>query len=69
MISNGVIFIATLGSLGLTIQDPIVGFFVSILFIYPSAIVLAIVTLIGFRKISTKLLKAYFLSISSANSN
>ena len=69
MISNGVILIATLGSLGLTIQDPLVGFFVSILFIYPSAIVLAIIPQIGARKIRAHLLKDYFLSISSANTN
>jgi len=69
MISNGVILIATLGSLGLTIQDPLFGFLVSILFIYPSAIVLAIIPQIGTRKIRAQLLKDYFLSISSANTN
>ena len=69
IISNGVILIATLGSLGLTIQDPLVGFFVSILFIYPSAIVLAIIPQIGTRKIRAQLLKDYFLTIISANTN
>ena len=59
MISNGVILIATLGSLGLTIQDPLFGFFVSILFIYPSAIVLAIIPHIG----TSKRLEPSFLKI------
>ena len=65
MISNGVILIATLGSLGLTIQDPLFGYLVSILFIYPSAIVLALVPQIGTRKIRAQLLKDYFLSINT----
>ena len=69
MISKGVLLIATLASLGLTIQDPFVGFLVSILFIYPSAIVLTIVPQIGTRKIRAQLLKDYFLSISSINPN
>ena len=69
MISNGVLSIATLGSLGLTIQDPFVGFLISVIFVLPSAIVLAILPQIGSRKIRAQLLKDYFLSIGSANTN
>ena len=69
LISKGVILTATLGSLGLTIQDPLVGFLVSVIFIYPIAIVLAIIPQIGISKIKAQLLKDYLLSISSSNTN
>ena len=69
LISKGVILITTLSSLGLTIQDPLVGFLVSVIFIYPIATVLAIIPQIGISKIKAQLLKDYLLSISSSNTN
>ena len=65
MISNGVLLIASLGSIGIMIQDPFLGFLLSVVIIYPIAIVLAIIPLIGKGKIRAQLLKDYFLSINT----
>ena len=66
LISKGVIFIAIASSavafrIGY-LENSLFGFLVSILFIYPSAIVLAIIPKIGSGKIRAQLLKDYFLS-------
>ena len=73
IITKGVIFIAIASSavafrLG-HLENSLFGFLVSFLFIYPSAIVLAIIPQIGISKIKAQLLKDYLLSISSANTN
>ena len=73
LISKGVIFIAIASSavafrIGY-LENSLFGFLVSILFIYPSAIVLAIIPQIGISKIKAQLLKDYLLSISSSNTN
>ena len=65
MISNGVLLIASLGSIGIMIQDPFLGLLFSVVIIYPIAIVLAIIPLIGKGKIRAQLLKDYFLSINT----
>ena len=73
LISKGVIFIAIASSavafrIG-HLENSLFGFLVSILFIYPSAIVLAIIPQIGISKIKAQLLKDYLLSIISTNTN
>lgn len=65
MISNGVLLIASLGSIGIMLQDPFLGLLFSVVIIYPIAIVLAIIPLIGKGKIRAQLLKDYFLSINT----
>ena len=68
LISKGVILTAILGSTAITIKEPYF-FLISIIIIYPSAIVLAIIPQIGISKIKAQLLKDYLLSISSSNTN
>lgn len=65
MISNGVLLIASLGSIGIMLQDPFLGLLFSVVIIYPIAIVLAIIPQIGKGKIRAQLLKDYFLSINT----
>ena len=40
MISNGVLLIASLGSIGIIIQDPFLGLLLSVVIIYPIAFLL-----------------------------
>jgi hypothetical protein len=68
LISKGVILTAILGSTAITIKEPYF-FLISIIIIYPSALVLAIIPQIGISKIKAQLLKDYLLSISSSNTN
>lgn len=63
IISGGIGLIAIASSVVAFSKEPLFGFLVSILFIYPSAIVLAIIPKIGSGKIRAQLLKDYFLSI------
>ena len=65
MISNGVLLIASLGSIGIMLQDPFLGLLFSVVIIYPIAIVLAIIPQIGKGKIRAQLLKDYFSSINT----
>lgn len=65
MISNGVLLIASLVSIGIMLQDPFLGLLFSVVIIYPIAIVLAVIPLIGKGKIRAQLLKDYFLSINT----
>ena len=62
---SGVVSFATVN----LILDPLAASIISILFIMPITAVLAAIPIIGMEKIRVQLLKDYFLSISSANTN